>query len=529
MKDAAVAARYERAVGRTSPEPEPEALDILADDLNRFRDDPLGFVMWAFPWGEEGTPLERETGPDTWQREQLARIRDALRADPINARVRELTVSGHGIGKSADVAWLTIWATVTYPDAKCVITANTDTQLRTKTWAEVAKWFNMLDPMLQEQFELTATALYAKGKREKTWRADAIPNSPNNPAAFAGAHNAGKRLLLILDEGSEIDEVIYQTLEGATTDADTQIIFMVFGNPTSPTGAFKERAEGRFRGMWKTTRVDSRNVKRTDKATLQKQIDAYGEDSDFVRVRIKGQFPRVGAVQLIPSDVVEAARTRPAVYVPSDPLILGVDCARYGDDQSVLVPRRGLDARTIPWERYRNISSMQLVIKIVEFVQKYGPDAIMIDDGSIGAAVIDRLLEMNIRNVYPVSFGGAGGLIQYRGMQMKVANTRAAIWIKMRESLYSGLAIPDESEVEVDLTGTQYSYNGKEEILLEKKEHMKERGLASPDNGDGLACTYAYHIEPRAWSNPALPGSGSQGPRHGVVVADDYDPYAELR
>jgi hypothetical protein len=511
---------------------EDEARNALADWLIDCRDDPLKFVTEGFGWGEPGSGLENETGPDQWQVEQLSRIRDILKADPINGRVRELTLSGHGIGKSAEVSWLTLWNEMTFIDAKAIITANTDTQLRTKTWAEVSKWFHMLHPLLQAQWELTATALYSRSTtRDKTWRADAIPNSKTNPAAFAGAHNAGKQLLLILDEGSEIDEVIYETMEGATTDANTRIIFMVYGNPTSPVGAFKERAEGRFRHMWQVNRVDSRSVKRTDKAVLQTLIDTYGEDSDVVRVRIKGQFPRVGAVQLIASDVVAHARRRPALYIPSDPLILGVDVARYGDDESVLAPRRGLDARTIPWRRYRGVSTMELVTAIMQFHKEVGFDAIMVDTGGVGAGVYDRLSQLNLRNLWPVEFGSRAadnGIIDYNGTQIRVANKRAEIWCKLRMSLYAGLAIPDEGVIETDLTGVQYGYDGKDAIQLEKKEHMKERGLASPDNGDALACTYAFHVEPRPWSIPDLPGSGSQGPRD-AVGADDYDMFADLR
>jgi hypothetical protein len=509
-----------------------DPLDILADDLNRFRDDPLGFVLWAFPWGEAGSGLDNETGPDTWQREQLIRIGQALAADPENGRVQEITTSGHGIGKSCEVAWLIIWAVLTYPDAKAVITANTDTQLRTKTWAEVSKWYYLLDPLLREQFECTATALYSKDpEHEKTWRADAIPNSPTNPAAFAGAHNAGKRLLLVMDEGSEIDEVIYETMEGATTDADTQIIFMVYGNPTKPVGAFADRAVGRFRHMWRFNKIDSRDVKRTDKEDLQRKIDAHGLDSDYVRVRIRGEFPRAGFMQLIPSDVVQVARKRAPLYLPNDPLILGVDCARYGDDQSVLAPRRGLDAKTIPWRKLRNVSTMILVDNIVQMHNQWGFDAIMIDDGSFGAAIIDRLLQMNIRNVFPVTFGGSGGLVQYNDMQMKVHNKRTEIWVKMRHWLYSGGAIPDDNELEQDCVGPQYSYAGDQSsIVLERKEDMKKppRNLPSPDNGDALACTFAYEIAPRAWSNPNIPGSGMVGPRQEPMVGD-YDLYADLR
>lgn len=506
-----------------------DPLDILCDDLIRFRHDPLGWCLWAFPWGEAGTELEHEPGPDVWQREHLDYIGHRLRTEP-HTPIQTLVVSGHGVGKSCDVAWLVLWAVTTAEDTKGVITANTALQLKTKTWAELAKWHNLLDPLLKDQFKKTATALYSMTeKREQTWRAEAIPNSPENPAAFAGAHNAGKRLLIIMDEASEIADSIWETVEGALTDADTEIIYCVYGNPTNPVGRFKECAEGRFRGQWKSWHIDNRTVRRTNKAKLQELIDAYGEDSDWVRVRVLGKFPRVGAVQLIPGDVVENARRRVPEHVPSQPLILGVDVARYGDDQSVLAPRRGLDAKTIPWRRYRGLSTMQLVTKIVEMNKEFGFDAIMVDDGNMGAGVVDRLLEMNIRGVYPVSFGGGGGQIEYRGQSMKVANKRAEIWCKMREWLYLGGSLPDDNEIEIDMTGTQYSYNGRDEIQLEKKEHMKERGLASPDNGDALACSFAYHIEPRPWSDPGLPGSGSQGPRDGVHAEAERDLYADLR
>ena len=43
----------------------------LLDEVGRFFDDPLGFVLTCFPWGEQSTPLENFTGPDEWQRQEL--------------------------------------------------------------------------------------------------------------------------------------------------------------------------------------------------------------------------------------------------------------------------------------------------------------------------------------------------------------------------------------------------------------------------------------------------------------------------
>ena len=161
--------------------------------LNSVRGDPLAFVMGAFPWGQEGTVLANSTGPEDWAKDLMIRIRDGIL--DLNSAIQEAIASGHGIAKSATVAQLTLWAFCTFPDTRGVITANTETQLKTKTWAELGKWFNLCF-FAREHYTLTATGLFSKDpNRERTWRIDMIPWSEKNPAAFAGLHNKGKRLL----------------------------------------------------------------------------------------------------------------------------------------------------------------------------------------------------------------------------------------------------------------------------------------------------------------------------------------------
>jgi len=475
--------------------------------------------MWAFPWGVPGTPLADEDGPDEWQREQLRSISAALWKAVQTGDfqpVREATSSGHGIGKSALVCWIVMACIMTYTDARAVITANTDTQLRTKTWAEMAKWYNLLNPILRDMFELTATALHSKQPgHERTWRADAIPWSKSNPAAYAGQHNAGKRLLMVMDEASEIVDEIYDTAEGALTDADTEIVMAIYGNPTQATGRFKEIVAGRFRAGWRTRMIDSRKVKRTNKAVIAGWIAAFGEDSDFVRVRVRGVFPRVGMTQFISTEFVEKARARPAFYIPSDPLVLGVDVAWYGNDRSVLCPRRGNDARTIPWQQYRGDDPMFIAQQVALFHQRYTTDAIFVDVGGMGAGVYARLLQLRIPNVYPIDFGSTGGMVEYNGVAVRTQNKRSAMWAMLREALRIGLAIPNEGEIspelELDLTVPQYGFAHESEIQLEKKEHMRERGYASPDLGDALALTFAFPIPPRMIR---------------MAKPDAFDPYA---
>ena len=189
--------------------------EIVAD-LARFVCDPYGFVMWAFPWGMPNTMLADMKGPEQWQKEQLLRIgKQLVEAGPEGCVIQEDVASGHGVGKSALVSWLILWAVSTLEDTRGVVTANTDSQLRTKTWAELAKWHSLF--LAKDLFKLTATRIGIANddKREIYWRIDQVPWSKENTEAFAGLHNQGKRILLIFDEASAIDDKIWEVAEGA--------------------------------------------------------------------------------------------------------------------------------------------------------------------------------------------------------------------------------------------------------------------------------------------------------------------------
>ncbi|WP_394729081.1 terminase [Altererythrobacter sp. GH1-8] len=470
----------------------------VIEDLGRFTHDPLGFVMWAFPWGVEGTSLADEDGPDTWQREQLELIGSKLRDDPFKV-IQDATASGHGIGKSSQVAWLILWALMTHPDTRGVVTANTEGQLRTKTWPELAKWYSLLQfDCLRELFVMEATSIHSTDAgHERNWRIDAIPWSERNTEAFAGLHNAGKRTILLFDEASSIIDAIWDTASGGLTDAKTEILWLAFGNPTRNTGRFREVIVGRFRNQWSHRMIDGRTAKRTNKEQLQAWIDAYGADSDFVRVRVLGQFPRAGSMQFISSEVVQNARKREVQVLPSEPLVFGLDCARFGDDHSTLAMRRGRDARSLAWKRWHDVDAMTLAADVALEAQRWNPQMICVDAGNIGAAVIDRLRQLNVQNVVEVWFGGKGREADWAaGVRVQTANRRAEMWTSMRAWLETG-AIPDLDDLEADLTGPEYGYAADQvSIQLEAKKDMKARGLPSPDDADALALTFAEPVLP---------------------------------
>lgn len=471
----------------------------LGTDIGGFTADPYGFVLYNWPWGVAGTPLANETGPEDWQRDILDAVGRGV-LSPTEA-IRVAVASGHGIGKSALVAWLIIWALATCPDARGVVTANTDTQLRTKTWAELSKWHRM--GLVASWFTVTATAIYsADPAHEKTWRIDAVPWSLANPEAFAGLHNKGRRVLVVFDEGSTIADPIWETAEGAMTDADTEIIWAVFGNPTRNNGRFSECFPGkRFAHRWISRQIDARTVGRANKTQADQWVADYGEDSDFVRVRVRGVFPRGGTLQFIPGDIVQLARKREAfTTLPSDPLVLGVDVARFGDDESVIYFRKGRDGRSRPPIRKRGIDTMALAGLVAEVAAKDKPTAIFVDVGGVGGGVVDRLNQLEIKGVIGVNFGSAASnsrLNRTVGAQPDgplFANKRAEMWGNAKEWMGTGGAVVDDAELEAQLTGVEYGFNAHNEILLERKEDMKKRGLVSPDLGDALALTFAHPV-----------------------------------
>ena len=486
----------------------------FAAEIARYAHDPLGFVRVAFPWGKPGDLMTRH-GPDVWQVRLLQAISEKL-LTPEEA-IQLAVASGHGVGKSAIVSWIILWAMSTMTDCRGVVTANTESQLRTKTWPELAKWHRML--ICRDWFVFTSTAIYSvDANHEKTWRVDMIPWSETNTEAFAGLHNQGRRILVIFDEASAIADRIWETTEGALTDADTEILWCVFGNPTRNTGRFRE-CFGRYRHRWVGQQVDSRTVAITNKGQIDRWVADYGEDSDFVRVRVRGVFPRAGSMQLIPADIVEACQQYASVATTADPLIMGVDVARFGDDQTVIVRRKGRDAGMFPAIKYRGADTMQVAARVADLHRETRCDAIFVDETGVGAGVVDRLRQLQVP-VIGVNFAGKADRADPTGSMPKCANKRAEMWVTMLQAMKEGLRLPDDADLVADLCGLEYGFNLQNEILLEKKADMKKRGLASPDFGDALALTYAYPVMPRGLM--ALTGAG-----HAKDVGD-YDPFSAL-
>tara|TARA_R110000850_G_scaffold23358_1_gene69077 strand:- start:13905 stop:15287 length:1383 start_codon:yes stop_codon:yes gene_type:complete len=215
--------------------------------------------------------------------------------------------------------------------------------------------------------------------------------------------------------------------------------------------------------------------------------------------------------QLIATASVVEAQTRSFVSGLSDPMILGVDVARFGDDKTVIYPRRGSDARSMPVEVYAKLDTMAVVGKVTEAIAKYKPDAVFIDLGNMGAGVVDRLNQLGY-NVIGVNFGGSADMHIDGGRLCK--NKRTQMWSTMGDAIKASLAIISDPRLEFELLSPNYTYDSNNAIVLESKDAMKLRGVNSPDIADALALTYAY---------PAVAGSIQREEEQDHD--DNYDPF----
>lgn len=472
---------------------------MLCEELAGFEFDPVGFVLWAFPWGEPGTSLADDPGPEKWQLDHLKRIGEKLEdGGDLGAVVEEDTTAGHGVGKSAVVSWLILWAIATREGTRGVVTANTDTQLRTKTWAELGKWHQLF--IARELFTLTATAIYsADVGQDKTWRIDQIPWSKERSEAFAGLHNKGSRILVVFDEASAIDDVIWEVTEGALTDERTQIVWCRYGNPTRTSGQFHRRCSKPGRNH--VTRVDSRTVRFTNKRQIAAWVDEYGEDSDFVRVRVRGMFPRAGASNFIGAELVDIARRRviPLEEYRLHPKIMSVDPARFGDDWTKITLRQGYK---VLWQKgMQGFDGVDVAGRVRELIEDNPGVRFLVYDANGNGADLDSALRRmaGLPELVPVMWGiPAKDSKQY-------FNQRAECWGRMREWLkYAD--IPDDDELANELTSVDYGYDAQFRIQLQSKKDIRRNGGKSPDGADSLALSFVVDtLDMKATSVRARP------------------------
>jgi len=509
----------------------------LAEAVGEFYDDPLGYVMFNWPWDSEPeiqmVPLapqyrERfnsEWGPDVWACEFLDELGAEIRKRAFDGRapvdpIRFTTASGHGIGKTTLSAFLIKFVMDTRPYCRGTVTAGTDVQLRTKTWAEVGKWHRL--SLTRNWCVYTAgrgaMAIRRKGL-ENEWFIVAQTCREENSEAFQGQHAVNSTSFYLFDEASVVPKRIYEARDGGLTDGEPMVFD--FGNPTRNSGMFYENCVGANKHRYIVRSIDSRDVAITSKPDIADKLADHGEDSDYFRVRVRGVFPRASTIQFIGSDLVIQAMQRPVYNEPHAPLILGVDVARFGDNETVIWARKGMDARSFEPRRYTGLDTTQVTGRVIEMVRMFEDlqqtvAAIFVDGTGLGAGVVDQLRHLGY-NPFDVSSGT-------RPTNMNTYRLKGdELWGNLRDALIKGLVLPTrDSSVGAalydQLTQREYGYTSVgNKIFLESKKDMEKRGVSSPDLADALALTFGMDVAPTNLQPDMFQS-------HGQKVLTDYDP-----
>jgi hypothetical protein len=431
----------------------------------------------------------------------LADLRDHIKQN--NGKVdfdtaRLAIASGRGIGKSALVSWLVIWMLSSRIGSTTIVSANSEAQLRSVTWAEITKWLAM--SLNSHWFEIAATRIMpAKWLTElverdlkkgtRYWSVEGRLWSEENPDAYAGVHNFDG-VMLIFDEASGIPDSIWSVSDGFFTENTPHRFHLAFSNPRRNTGYFYETFHSK-RAFWQTRVIDARDVEGTDKNLYQRIIDEYGPDSYQASVEVYGNFPSEGDDQFIGSTLVDDAMKRTPARDATAPIVIGVDPARFGADATVIAVRQGRDILEL--RRHRGADTMEVAGHVIDAIEEFKPALVCIDEGGLGAGVVDRLKEQRYK-IRGVNFGNKAK------NQTMWGNKRAEMWGAMRDWLKTG-HIPTDRFLKTDLISPRTKPDSKGTLFLESKKDMKARGLASPDAADAIAVTFAF---PVASTDPRL-------------------------
>ena len=477
-----------------------EDLNSFFEELASFELRPLDFTRWAYPW-DKGE-LEGLKGPLKWQEEVLDYRQQRL-LDWDGQPIRCALSAAHGVGKSTENAFNNLHGFTTKANTRGYITANTENQLRTKTWPELAKWFRLM--FFNELFVMEATAMYpANRSTAEEWRLDMIPFNEKKPEAFAGLHNYGKRLLMSMDEASIIPQVIWETSEGAETDLNTQIIRTAYGNPTEPNSTFRECFPGgMFDSEWKTWEISAWDVPITNKVKLASMKKSYGENSDNYRIRVLGKFPKSSTNSFIQREIADKAASRPVPKVNLAPVVMGVDVARGPTDYSILYPRQGLDAKSRLPRMFSELPFQDLLLEILKAVKEWDVKFCFIDWALTGSALLDVLYKTKVDCVFmPVRFGDKPDPYETEAEAgATYFNKRIQNWGRMKNWLLRGSIIESlegyPTKLPQELAAPKLCFRDESEtnMILEPKKDIREKLKHSPDLSDALSMTFDKDID----------------------------------
>jgi len=441
--------------------------------------------------------------PDPWQAEAA---RDLVEASKVSIK------SGQGVGKTGFEAAVFLWFITCYDYPRIVATAPTKQQLHDVLWSEISKWMTK-SPLLPKLLKWTKTYVYMIGQ-EKRWFG--VARTATKPENMQGFHE--DNMLFIVDEASGVADPIMEAILGTLSGENNKLLLC--GNPTRTSGTFYD-SHTRDRALYRCHTVSSMDSDRTNKENIEALIRKYGWESNVIRVRVRGEFPNQEDDVFIPLSLIEQCSSR--VYeLPEDKempfIILGVDVARFGDDETIIY--RNMRGRCSIAKKRRGQDLMATVGDIVREYKEirkqnptyYGKIYVNIDDTGLGGGVTDRLREvkreqkLNKLMIIPIN---AAEKIETDTAAGRIAHDRynnltTDMWANLRDHLEAqNIVIEDDEETVAQLSSRKYLMASNGKLEIEPKKEMKKRSLDSPDRGDALALSlYLGKIKKHTGSAP---------------------------
>ena len=469
------------------------------------------------------SPSSARAVRDRCQRDPVWFVREILGHEPWEKQVeiiesvrdypRTAVRSCHGAGKSFIAADLVLWFLSSHADSRVLTTAPTFRQVEKVLWPSIRKAYK------KARYPLGGRLLSMEIRIDEGWFAFGF--STDDPDAFQGHH--ADHILVIFDEASGIPPGIWTAADGVLSSEHARLLSI--GNPTDPISKFADEFTLPGTSKIAISAFDTPNLTAgkvimpglVTPAWVEDKRKRWGEQSPLWLARVLGQFPDASPDTLIPLRWIEAAQERE--LKPEGDNELGVDVARYGNDRSVIIHRRGSVARTIA--RLEKQGTMETTGHVVLALRKTKAVTAKVDVIGIGAGVVDRLIELH----EPVESVNVG---EKAFDEEKFSNRRAEVFWELRERFERGDIDldPADEDLAAQLAALKWKVDSAGRIKVESKDDMRKRLAAegsdrnwqSPDDADALALAFAERKQPRVgWGDIyGAPNGHANGEAHDV-------------
>jgi phage terminase large subunit len=467
---------------RTTEAPKPRT---EANPYAKYRDNPVGFATEVL-------------GLMVWEAMESIFL-GVLNHDRVAVR------SGHKVSKSTTAAVIALWRCLCRENSRTVLTAPTSRQVKNIIWKELRK--------LHQAARLPGELFIDPGTGFRYMGSEVFGFSTNEAEKMAGV--SGEDLWFILDEASGMAEVIYEAIEGNLAGGGGMLLL---SNPTQTSGTFYEAFTSKAH-LWHRIHISSETTPNVLQgrsiipglATLAwvnaKKAD-WGEDSPLYQVRVKGNFPDQSENSVIGLALVEMGRERyrGRAHPPMGRFALGVDVARYGDDNTVLQPVFEKGATVLPTvhRKQDNVEVAGHVMDLVERLRRdhgypveTGPVHVKIDDLGNGGGVTDTL--KHSERAAALGIVVCPVIVSNRATATGYSLLRDQLWFALRDWLKESGQLPPDALLEGELVAPLYSFDSQGRAKVESKDDLKKRLGRSPDRADAL-CLGIYE-PPTSQSN----------------------------